>query len=298
MPARIAAPEMSDFGIQSVDPATGNRELRALDRTAPAIDPGHPGQYFTARRADGRMLGAAHLDAGGQLERMAILPGWQERHVDAALLLAVIDAARQSGHGLLRAHATTAMQGLLARHGFVPESGDEAASGTTAGIWVRSLQGGTAIASRSAAITAMGALIARTRRQLCIHSHALDPGLLDAAPVLDALRTLGTRGGGIRIRILLHDAATPQRTGAPLLPLAQRLPSVFAFRQVHDPVDLANPSASLFNDAGGSYFRPSQERFDGEYDLESPGRARRLRGSFDPAWERAGPCTALRALAL
>ena len=42
-----------------------------------------------------------------------------------------------------------------------------------------------------------------------------------------------------QVQILLQDAATPQRTLAPLLSLGQRLPSVFAFREVREPVDRA-----------------------------------------------------------
>ncbi len=116
--------------------------------------------------------------------------------------------------------------------------------------------------------------------------------------MLDALRHFGTAGRGNEARILLQDAAAPQRAHAPLLPLAQRLPSVFQFREVVDPVDRAYPSAFIANEAGGFYFRSLGHRFDGEADLHAPGRARQLRSEFDRIWERSRPVTEYRSLGI
>ena len=101
----------------------------------------------------------------------------------------------------------------------------------------------TAIESRDDAVAVAVALIVAARRGLWIYSRELDPGLFDAPEILDALRHFGTAGRGNEVRILLQDAAAPQRAHAPLLPTAQRLPSVFQFREVVDPVDRAYPSA-------------------------------------------------------
>ena len=142
------------------------------------------------------------------------------------------------------------------------------------------------------------AVVAQARRHLRIYSRELDPGLLDNAAVLGALRRFATRNSGGEVRILLQDAATPQHTQAPLLTLAQRLPSVFAFREVREPVDKAYASAFVANDAGGYYFRTLGHRFDGETDLDGAGRARQLRDEFGRVWERARPCTEFRALGI
>ena len=109
-------------------------------------------------------------------------------------------------------------------------------------------------------------------------------------------RRFAVRPGERRLRILLQDAATPQRSGAPILPLAQRLPSVFAFREVKDPVDARYPSAFAFNDTGGALFRPLGHRFDGEGGVEDGPLARRLQLEFDRIWERSRPCTEYRVL--
>jgi hypothetical protein len=73
---------------------------------------------------------------------------------------------------------------------------------------------------------------------------------------------------------------------------------VFLFREVDDPVDRAYPSAFIANDAGGFYFRGLGHRFDGEADLQAPGRARQLCTSFDRVWERSRLVTEYRGLGI
>jgi hypothetical protein len=156
----------------------------------------------------------------------------------------------------------------------------------------------TAIESCDDAVAVMQAIVHAARRTLSIYSRELDPGLLDAADVLEGLRRFATTGRDGTVRILLQDAATPQRRHAPLIALSQRLPSVFLFREVLDPVDRAYPSAFICNDAGGFYFRGLGHRFDGEADLHAPGRARQLQESFDRIWERSRPVTEYRSLGI
>ena len=146
-----------------------------------------------------------------------------------------------------------------------------------------------------AAAAMLVALAGQARRDLVFYSRALDPGLLDRMDVLEALRGFAVRPGERRVRVVLQDAASPQRNGAPLLVLAQRLPSVFEFRQVRDPVDARYPSAFACNDTGGVLFRPLGHRFDGEGGVDAP-TARRLMLDFERVWERSRPCTEYRAL--
>ena len=171
--------------------------------------------------------------------------------------------------------------------------------GATAG---EAATGGTAeagaVETRDQAVAATAALVLAARSRLWIHSRELDPGLLDAEPVLEALRRFAVQGRGREARILLHDPDAPQRAHAPLLGLAQRLPSVFQFRAVDDPVDSAYASAFIATDSGGYYFRSLGHRFDGDWDPGHPGRARQLAEAFRPVWERSRPCTELRALGI
>ena len=156
----------------------------------------------------------------------------------------------------------------------------------------------SAIEDRDDAIAVAVAIIAAARRGLWIYTRELDPGLFDAPDILTALRRFGTAGRGNEARILLQDDAVPQRSHAPLLAMAQRLPSVFLFREVVDPVDRAYPSAFIANDSSGFYFRGLGHRFDGEADLHAPGRARQLRAGLDRVWERSRPVTEYRSLGI
>ncbi len=156
----------------------------------------------------------------------------------------------------------------------------------------------TAIEDKDDAVAVTVAIISAARRGLWIYARELDPGLLDDPDVLTAMRRFGTAGRGNEARILLQDATTPQRSHAPLLALAQRLPSVFLFREVVDAVDRAYPSAFIANDASGFYFRGLGHRFDGEADLHAPGRSRQLRAELDRVWERSRPVTEYRAIGI
>ena len=155
-----------------------------------------------------------------------------------------------------------------------------------------------AITDRETAVEATAALVAGARRRIRILSRTLDPGLYDDPRVLEALRTFATSTADAEVRLLVLDAAAIQRGHAPLLGLAQRLPSVFLFRELADPIDRARANAFLATDAGGCYHREFGHRFDGEALLSGAGRARQLCDAFDPVWERSRPCAELRALGL
>lgn len=260
-----------------------------------ALDP--LSEHVLARDADGQPIGTGRLTPERRIGRMAVLPGWRGRGVGSALLDALLHAARQRGWREVALHAHDDAVGFYLRHGFAAAGGRFVEGGVEQQAMTRPL-GLQAIEERDAARAATSALVRSARRQLCIYSRDLDPGLFDDGEVLEALRRFATAGRGGEARILLQDAAAPQRAHAPLLALAQRLPSVFLFREVVDPVDRAYPSAFVVNDAGGFYFRALGHRFDGEADLHAPGRSRQLRMQFDAIWERARPVGEYRALGL
>ena len=233
-----------------------------------------------------------------RIGRMAVLPEWRGRGVGAAMLVVLTELARAQRWKAIELHAQVDAIGFYARHGYLPSGPRYMEAGIEHQTMRRALGGPNAVEDREAAIATTLAIATTTRRCLRVYSRALDPGLFDAAPVLDALRALAVRGDGIELRFLLQDADTPQREHAPLIALAQRLPSVLLFRAVDDPVDRAYPSAFLANDGGGYYFRGLGHRFDGETALDAGGRARQLREEFDRIWERSRPCSEYRALGL
>lgn len=301
--------DKASFQVKPIDYTEGLPELRAVRETVfvqeqrvpieqewDALDP-HC-LHVIARDADGQAIGTGRLTPEGKLGRMAVLLEWRGHGVGDALLAALIELARQRGWRELALNAQVSAYGFYARHGFVPYDARFHEAGIEHQAMRRALTGTTSIETRDAAVTISSALVARARRSLWIYSRDLDPGLFDAPEVMNALRRLAVAGHGGEIRILLQDADAPQRAHAPLIALAQRLPSVFGFREVVDPVDRGYASAFSVNDAGGYYFRSLGHRFDGEADLDGGGRARQLIEAFRPVWERARVVSEYRALGI
>ena len=254
--------------------------------------------HVLARALDGTPIGTGRLTPEHKIGRMAVLGAWRGKGVGDAMLVALIDEARKQDWREVSLHAQVSAVDFYLRHGFQPYGERFWEAGIEHQSMRRALVGPKAIEDHHAAVVAVVGIIGAARRGLWIYSRDLDPGLFDAPPVIEAMRRFGTAGRGNEARFVLQDAGTPQRAHAPLIALAQRLPSVFAFREVEDPVDRAYPSAYIANDAGGYYFRTLGHRFDGEADLHAPGRARQLRATCNAVWERARPVTEYRALGL
>ena len=297
------------FSVGPIDYASGLAELRAVRETVfvheqrvpledewDALDP--LCCHVIARDALGRPIGTGRLTPERKIGRMAVLREWRGRGVGDAMLVVLMDEARALDWPEVALNAQVSAEAFYARHGFIPHGERFWEAGIEHQSMRRRLKGATAIEHVGGAIAIVAALAGQARRTLRIYSREMDPGLLDAAPVLDALRRLATGVRDAQVQVLLQDASTPQRTLAPLLTLSQRLPSVFAFREVREPVDRAYAPAYVANDRAGYYFRPLGHRFDGEASLESAGRARQLGDEFARVWERSRPCTEFRALGL
>ncbi|MQS42123.1 GNAT family N-acetyltransferase [Xanthomonas translucens pv. translucens] len=254
--------------------------------------------HVLARTGDGQALGSARLGPERRIDCMAVLPAWRGRGVGSALLAALIEEAQRQRWPRLDLQAPLTTLDFYARHGFLPlgARSTEAHGGGERQPMRRVLGAAAAVEDAAAAIAASAAVVAQARRQLLIYSRALDPGLLDSAPLLDQLRRFAVAAHDKQVRVLVHDAAAAQCAAAPLLALAQRLPSVFRFREVVDPVDRGDATAYLVDDGGGDYFHALGHRYDGETDLLGGGRARQLRDAFARVWERSRDCTELRTL--
>ena len=295
------------FRVEAIDYAGGVDDLRAVREPVFVQEQQVPIElewdeldplcvHVIARDASGKPIGTGRLTPEHKIGRMAVLPEWRGRGVGDALLLALIHEAAQRRWPELRLHSQASAVGFYVEHGFVPYGDRFMEAGIEHQSMRRQIGGPTAIDTREAAVAITTAIITATRRELCLYSRHLDPGLFDAPEVLEALRRLATRRQQVDIRILLQDAGTPQRAHAPLIGLGQRLSSVFAFREITDPADHGYASAFIANDSGGYYFRTLGNRFDGEAALDFGGRARQLADGFMPVWERARIVTEFRAL--
>lgn len=240
--------------------------------------------------------GAAGRPAQARIGRMAVLPHWRGRGIGDALLAKLLEVAAARRWDRVLLHAQAGAIRFYQRHGFLPRGPRFMEAGIEHLTMWRQLDGTMAVTDTAEAVAVVVALAHSARRDLRIRSRELDPGVLDAPEALEALRRFATSRRGATVRILLRDAAGPQRDHAPLIPLAQRLPSVFAFREADDRADIADPAAFIVDDQGGSWHRNFDNRLDGLVRLASPGQARQLRDRFDQAWERARPVTEYRAL--
>lgn len=261
-----------------------------------ALDP--LSAHVLARGSDGEPIGAGRLTPDGRIGRMAVLADWRGRGVGEALLRALIDAARSRHWREVSLHAQLPARVFYTRQGFLPEGEVFTEAGIAHQHMRLALDGAVAIDSADQAVAITTALVHRARRQLWLHSRQLDPGVLDAPPVLEALRRFATARHDKQALLIVHDAAAIAQAGSPLLGLLQRLPSVFRIRQVSDPIDRASASACLLNDAGDYYFRLSGHRFDGEAGLALRARSRPLQDGLQRVWERSRECSELRAIGL
>jgi predicted GNAT family N-acyltransferase len=297
------------FRVEAIDYVSGVDELRAVREPVFVQEQQVPIElewdeldplcvHVIARDDAGRPIGTARLTPERKIGRMAVLPDWRGRGVGDALLLALIEEAAQRRWPELRLHSQVSAVGFYVKHGFVPYDARFMEAGIEHQSMRRQIGGPTAIDTREAAVAITTAVVTAARRELCIYSRNLDPGMFDTPEVMEALRRLATRQQRVDIRVLLQDAGTPQRAHAPLIGLGQRLSSVFAFREIGDPADRGYASAFLANDSGGYYFRTLGNRFDGEAALDFGGRARQLVDSFMPVWERARVVTEFRALGI
>lgn len=302
-----AAPQ--PFRVELVDFDAARHELHAVREEVFVREQGVPVElerdaldevstHAMARLLDGTPVGAARMTPDRHIGRMAVLGRWRGSGVGDALLSALLAEARRRRWAEVALKSQVEAIGFYLRHGFQPEGARFIEAGIEHQAMRKSLGGPRRIEDREDAIRATCQAIDDARRSVWIRSVALDPGLLDAAPVLESLRRFATAGRGNEVRVLLHEAATPQRAQAPLLALAQRLPSILLFRELQDPVDRNDPACFIAGDGGGYYLRSLGQRIDGEAERHAPGRVRQLRAGFEEAWERSRPVSEYRALGL
>ena len=302
-------PALQPFRVQLVDFTATLAELRAVrdevfvgEQRVPvelehdALDP--LCTHALARLLDGTPIGAARLTPERHIGRMAVRAPWRGRGVGDALLLALVDEARKRGWPEVRLNSQASAIGFYERHGFAPEGERFIEAGIEHQAMRCALAGPQRIDTREAAIEAAIRAIDGARRRVWIRSFDLEAWLFADADLVQALRRFATSGRGNEVRVLLHDAAAPQAAHAKLLELAQRLPSVFQFREVDDPVYREERVALVANDAGGYYVRTQGDRVEGVAAFDSRARVRQLQQRFEEIWERSRPVTEYRALGI
>jgi len=280
-------------------------ELDSFDATA---------RHVLARDLTGNPVGTGRLTTDRKIGRMAVLKDWRGKHVGEAMLNLLIEQARALNYPDVELHAQTQAVPFYVRFGFAP-FGDEFVECDIKHFNMRRAlvpmeaplrapppprpqRRSVNVESREQAAAESLLLIEAARRELCIYSRDLDPALFESDAALEALKRLGVSGRGVSIRIIVQEPRIVIARGHRLIPLSQRLPSVFTLRTPMEDNDLQYPSAFLLNDTSGYYFRVLGTRFEGEAVNYSPGRHAQLQQYFNQVWERSEPSEELRQLNL
>ena len=269
-------------------------------------------RHVIARDAANRPIGTGRLTPERKIGRMAVLAEWRGKGVGDALMEALMDEARALGWPEISLNSQTHAMPFYARHGFevfgdefmeagiphrkmrkalgAPDPGRRPRAAPMGDAALREFTSETEV--RDFAVELLG----RARREIRVFTRDLEPALYGAPVLIDALRGFATSGRGPTVRILVVEPERLRGESHPLLPLAQRLSSVFALRTPIDPEDRQAAESYLVIDETAYAFRPLATRFEGSGCLDGPARARQLAQEFDRRWERARELTELRAL--
>lgn len=300
----------ADFRVEPADYTADFADLRAVREPVFVIEQQVPVEeewdeldplclHVIARDAAQRPIGTGRLTPERKIGRMAVLAEWRGLGVGAALLEALVDAARNRGWPEVTLHAQTHALPFYAAQGF-EAFGDEFME---AGIPHRKMRKRLDAALREIRSEAEVrefslAAITAARRELRVFTRDLEATLYAHPGVIDALRQFATSGRGPQVRILVIEPERLLGNGHALLPLAQRLSSVFALRTPVDPEDRQAAEGYLVADETAYVFRPLATRFEGSACLDAPARARQLAQAFDRRWERARVLSEWRALGI
>lgn len=121
----------ADFAVRLLHWDESSRALSAVRREVFVAEQGVPESLeidgrdpqclHAAAFAGDRLIGTGRLLPDGRIGRMAVLGPWRRRGVGAALLAALVEAARRRGDAVVRLDAQIDAVGFYDRHGFVAE---------------------------------------------------------------------------------------------------------------------------------------------------------------------------------
>ena len=315
----------ADFRIEPADYTVDFADLRAVREPVFVVEQQVPIEeewdeldpqcrHVLARDTSDRPIGTGRLTPERKIGRMAVVADWRGKGVGGAILEALMDEARALGWPEVTLNAQTHAIPFYASYGF-EAFGDEfmeagiphrkmrkALAAPDAGRRPRPVPTGDAavreFASEADVRDFTVALVARARREIRLFTRDLEPSLYGHPALVETLRAFATAGRGPAVRVIVVEPDRLRAEGHPLVPLAQRLSSVFALRTPVDPEDRQAAESYLVIDENAYVFRPLATRFEGSGCLDGSARARQLAQEFDRRWERARDLTEIRALGI
>ncbi|MEO8671763.1 MAG: GNAT family N-acetyltransferase [Tahibacter sp.] len=272
--------------------------------------------HVIARDNNNQPIATGRLTPDHKIGRMAVIKAWRGKHVGDAIMRALVQRAQQMGYPTVELSAQSYAIPFYAKLGFVAYGDEyldcniphrmmrmeltaaEAPYKPVARLLETPVPRLITVDSRAEAQACVVELLSLAHRELCIYTRDLDAELFDTEAALEQFRRIGVAGRGASVRIVVQQAGAALRDGHRLIPLAQRLTSVFQFRTPESEEDRHYPSAFLLTDRRSYYFRVLGSRYEGEAHTYFPGRHAQLQETFNQVWERCVSSEELRHLYL
>jgi predicted GNAT family N-acyltransferase len=251
------------FRVEPADYAADFKDLRAVREPVFVVEQNVPLEmewdeldpmcrHVIARDDQHQPIGTGRLTPEHKIGRMAVLKEWRGRGVGEALLLALIEQARDLGLPQVSLHAQVDAIGFYEKFGFesygerFEEAGIQHQSMRLAlapkGIERREgprprgpSQPATDFEGLDAVRERVLELIRGARRDIVVYSRDLEPAIYAHPAIVQAFKEFAISGRGGVARFVVQDPALARRSPHPLLALAQRLSTAFEIRTPTDP---------------------------------------------------------------
>lgn len=252
---------------------------------------------------DGAPIACGRLLPEGKIGRMAVLASHRGHGYGAAVLQALVEAARDRGMTEVYLHAQQHAADFYRRAGFERE-GEPFEEAGIAHIAMRlrlqptlgkDYTGGIDYPHPFAEWAA--ALTADASREICILSPNLDHPAFDNRELADALSALARRSRQSRVRILVSDYRPIIQRGHRLLALARRLPSSVLLQQLNEHPDWKGETL-VIKDRSGVLCKPAEADKAAFYEPDSRARAERYLDLFNELWRHSAQHIEFRSVPL
>lgn len=137
----------------------------------------------------------------------------------------------------------------------------------------------------------------KTRRDLAILSHELEPPLYDTPEFSEAVSQLARSGRHARVRLLIREHDHLVKQGHHLVRLAQKLPSYVEIRRIAPEYRQAL-NGFMVADRESVVYQPQTDTYEAQASHHAPRWARDLLTDFQRLWDHAVPDAELRRLSL
>lgn len=252
---------------------------------------------------DGVPIACGRLLPEGKIGRMAVLASKRGRGYGAAILQALVNAARDQGLTEVYLHAQQHAAEFYRRAGFEPEGEPFAEAGIPHIAMRQPLQAPlgkvytTGIDYPHPFAEWAIALTTDASREICILSPDLDHRAFDDRTLVDALSALARRSRQSRVRILVSDYRPMIQRGHRLLTLARRLPSSILLQQLNEHPDWKGETL-VIKDRSGVLCKPAEADKAAFCEPDSRARAERYLDLFEELWRHSAPHIEFRSVPL